>query len=278
MEEAAELASYLPLSFKTQTEQQYIEFLWDAFETNYTHGKYQFAFLAYHMLTMSFVYFNIWQIRQTEPKDFAMGLIGFGKDIEKSLLEATSPFVFSTVNERSILRFLKLIACDNGKIGTYAKLVDDRNETAHPNGNIFYSTEAALNVKITEILRVVAEIQRHSEPVIRHCYREFLLQNHDPDEREYPDPEDQIREVLIHGNYLSQKDIEICAAFDPNTLSTHPEFTKIGDRTHDARADRQRDAITRAAGYQTIRYQSRQKPSESEIAALFQHSRAWVNE
>lgn len=33
-----------------------------------------------------------------------MGLIGFGKDIEKSLLDATSPFVFSTVNERSILR------------------------------------------------------------------------------------------------------------------------------------------------------------------------------
>ena len=59
MDEAAELANYLPLSFKTQKEQEYIAFLWDAFETNYTHGKYQFAFLAYHMLTMSFVYFNI---------------------------------------------------------------------------------------------------------------------------------------------------------------------------------------------------------------------------
>lgn len=104
MEEAAELASYLPLSFKTRSEQEYIKFLWDAFETNYTHAKYQFAFLAYHMLAMSFVYFNIWQIRQTEPGNFAMGLIGFGKDIEKSLLDATSPFVFSTVNERSILR------------------------------------------------------------------------------------------------------------------------------------------------------------------------------
>jgi len=43
------------------------------------------------MFTMSFVYFNIWQIKQTEPKDFAMGLIGFGKDIEKNLLEATEP-------------------------------------------------------------------------------------------------------------------------------------------------------------------------------------------
>jgi hypothetical protein len=222
MDEAAGLANYLPLSFKTPKEQEYIGFLWDAFETNYTHGKYQFAFLAYHMLTMSFVYFNIWQIKQTEPKDFAMGLIGFGKDVEKSLLEATSPFVFSTVNERSILRFLKLIACDNGKIGTYAKLVDDRNESAHPNGNIFYSTEAALDVKITEILRVVAEIQTHSKPVIEDCYREFLVQNSDPEEREYPDAADQIREVLIHGNYLSQKDIEICLGFDAESLAGRP--------------------------------------------------------
>ena len=223
MEEAAELGTYLPLSFKSPKEQEYIEFLWDAFETNYTHAKYQFAFLAYHMLTMSFVYFNIWQIKQTEPKDFAMGLIGFGKEIEKSLLEATSPFVFSTVNERSILRFLKLIACDNGKIGTYVKLVDDRNDAAHPNGNIFFSTQAALDAKITEILRVVGEVQGHSKPIIEHCYREFLLQNRDLDERAYPDPVDQIREVLIHENYLSQKDIEICLGFDIGSLAARPE-------------------------------------------------------
>ena len=48
MEESAELADYLPLSFKTPKEQEYIEFLWDAFETNHTHGKYQFVFLAYN--------------------------------------------------------------------------------------------------------------------------------------------------------------------------------------------------------------------------------------
>lgn len=80
MEEAAELGNYLPLTFKTRSEQEYIAFLWDAFETNYTYGKYQFTFLAYHMLTMSFVYFNIWQIKQTEPGDFQKGLIDFAKD------------------------------------------------------------------------------------------------------------------------------------------------------------------------------------------------------
>jgi hypothetical protein len=229
MDEAAELGRYLPLSFKSPKEQEYIEFLWDAFETNYAHEKYQFAFLAYHMLTMSFVYFNIWQIKQTEPKDFAMGLIGFGKDIEKSLLEATSPFVFSTVNERSILRFLKLIACDNGKIGTYVKLVDDRNETAHSNGNIFFSTQAALDGKITEILRIVEEIQGHSKPVIEHCYREFLLQNSDADERAYPDPADQIREILVHENYFSQEDIEICLCFDIESIAAASEDRPIRD-------------------------------------------------
>jgi len=51
-----------------------------------------------------------------------------------------------------------------------------------------------------------------SRPVIEHCYRNFLLQNHDPEEREYPDATDQIREVLIHENYLSQKDIDIIIA------------------------------------------------------------------
>jgi len=227
MEEAAELGNYLPLSFKSPKEQEYIGFLWDAFETNYTHGKYQFAFLAYHMLTMSFVYFDIWQIRQARREDFEKGLIGFGKDIEKKLLEATSPFAFSAEKERSILRFLKLIGCDNGKIGTYAKLVDDRNETAHPNGNIFFTTQAALDAKITEILRVVDEIETHSRPVIEHCYRDFLLHNHDPEERDYPDAADQIREVLIHANYLSRKDIEICLGFDTANLADNPQHDSI---------------------------------------------------
>jgi hypothetical protein len=189
--------------------------------------SYQFAFLAYHMLTMSFVYFNIWQIKQTRPEDFEKGLIGFSKDIENELLDASTPFVFSTVNERSILRLLKLIQCDNSMIGTYAKLVDDRNKSAHPNGQILYSTQAALDAKIAEVLRVVAEIQAHSKPIIEHGFREFLLQSHDPENREYPDDADQIREVLIHANYLSQKDVDICRGYDINALSDQPAFEAI---------------------------------------------------
>lgn len=212
MDEAAELANYLPLSFKTPAEQEYIAFLWDAFESNYTHGKYQFAFLAYHMLTMSFIYFKIWQIKLTNPQRFEMALVGFGNDDEKSLISATSPFVFSTIRERSILRILKLISCDNAKIGQYAKLVDDRNDSAHPNGNIYFSEQAALNIKISEVMRVVQEIHAHSRGIIEECYLGFLKHNWDRENREYPNDDDQIHEILARRNYLSIRDIQICAA------------------------------------------------------------------
>jgi len=80
---------------------------------------------------------------------------------------------------------------------------------------------------------VVNEIQTHSKPVIEHAYREFLLQNHDPDERKYPDASDQVREVLIHENYLSQKDIEICLGFDLAAVGNAPEIETIR-HLHDA--------------------------------------------
>ena len=182
IEEAGQLEGFLPISYRTAKEEEYVRFLWEAFHDNCASGKYQFAFLAYHMLTMCFVYFNIWQIKLIRPKGFEDAMIGFNKDTEKDLLAATSPFVFSVVNERTVLRFLKLIQCDNGKIGVYAKLVDERNDTAHANGNIFFNAEVDLERKIRDVLRAVDEIQSHSEEIIREGYRDFLLASANPDE------------------------------------------------------------------------------------------------
>ena len=128
-----------------------------------------------------------------------------------------------------MLRFLKLIACDNGKIGAYAKLVDDRNESTHPNGNIFYNSSAALDIKIREILRVADEIQAHSKTVIEHCYHGFLVRSADPDDRQYPDPGDQVRELLIHPHYFSQRDVDFCLAYDLNRLSSDIRPEQVQD-------------------------------------------------
>ena len=227
IEEAGHLEGFLPISYRTAKEEEYVRFLWEAFHDNCASGKYQFAFLAYHMLTMCFVYFNIWQIKLIKPDGFAIALIGFGKDMEKELLEATSPFTFSVVNESNVMRFLKLIQCDNGKIGTYAKLVKNRNDTAHSNGNIFFSTEAELARKVRDILRLVSEIQGHSEGIIVEGYRQFLADSADPEERQHFEVQDQVREILIHENYMSLIDLDFCARFDITEYADHPRIGEI---------------------------------------------------
>ena len=227
IEDADQLAAFLPISYRTPKEEEYVRFLWEAFNDNCASGKYQFAFLAYHMLTMCFIYFNIWQIRLIRPEAFAMALIGFGRETERDLLAATSPFTFHVINESTVMRFLKLIQCDNGKIGAYTKLVKDRNETAHSNGNIFYSTEDELGAKVREIVRIVREIQGHSNGIILEGYRSFLSESADPDTRQYGEVHDQVREVLIHENYMSLIDLDFCARFDIGTFAGHPQFAEI---------------------------------------------------
>lgn len=225
MDDALAIRNYLPNSFKNPNDGDYIAFLWEVFESNYESGKYQFAMLACHMLYMSFVYFSVWQIKLSRPADFANAVIFQQK--EKELLTASSPFTFSEVQERSIFKFLRLAGCEQQHIGQFQKLVDERNEIAHSNGHIFFTDQAVADRKIGEILDQMAAIQGHMRLVIHQCLKRFLLESHNPDEREYFDDADQIREVLIHSNYFSQKDIEDCLSFDIDSLADNEHFEAV---------------------------------------------------
>ena len=121
MDDAQPILEYLPSTYKNRSDGDYITFLWETFESNYQNGKYQFAVLACHMLYMSFVYFSVWQIKQSRTEDFRKSLVGFSKEDEKGLLDASSPFSFWTINEARIFRFLKLIGCENDRIGQFAR-------------------------------------------------------------------------------------------------------------------------------------------------------------
>jgi hypothetical protein len=63
--------------------------------------------------------------------------------------------------------------------------------------------------------------------VIEECYRRFLLENHDPEDREYPDDHDQIREILVHENYLSVEDVKLCSGFNLAKISAHADLNAI---------------------------------------------------
>ncbi|MBK9335093.1 MAG: hypothetical protein IPM98_00340 [Lewinellaceae bacterium] len=152
MEEALRIFDYLPIAFKDANEQEYIVHLRETFEVNYREEKHQFAFLAYHMLFMSFIYYEIWQIREVRRNDFDMAMIGFDPE-EKEINKDNRPFALWRINESKVLRLLKLLGCPDDQVGNFKAIVKLRNETAHVNGSRQFSERHFLDSKIDEILR-----------------------------------------------------------------------------------------------------------------------------
>jgi len=226
-DDASLILDYLPYSYKSPQEGEYIIFLWETFLANYEKQKCQFAFIAYHMLFMSFVYFSIWKIKINKEKDFAKALIGFSKDHENNMLNASSPFSLSKIKESIVFRFLKLVGCNNAKIGEFTKIVKARNDISHSNGNIFFNSQDAVDEKINEVLESVEEIQEHTKEIIDNVFRCFLVNSWDSEVREFSNDTDQIREILIHQNYLSKKDIGDCLAYDITSLEKNRNISKI---------------------------------------------------
>ncbi|MCK5242191.1 hypothetical protein KAR34_07055 [bacterium] len=220
IEDAQAILDYLPSYYCTEKEQEYLPFLWDAFVCNYENKKYQFSFLAYHMSFMMFVYFSIWKIKSVRPDCFQKALIGFGKDIENKLLNSGTPFSLSELNERSILRFFKLIGFDNGQIGQWHKIIDQRNDVAHSNGNIFFESQEQLDEKITQILDCVAQIQNNMKEVLFAIFARVLSEEEENFEH--------FQEVLLRQNYFSQQDMKMCLEFNFNSLAVHGKKKLIG--------------------------------------------------
>ena len=227
IEEAQQIFDYLPVSFRNESEQEYITFLWETFVANYEAKKYSFAFLAYHMIFMSFVYFEIWQIKQNRVEDFKNAMVGFAKQDEKELMDASTPFMLWRVKERTVFRFLKLIGVSNSDIGLFETVVKERDNIAHSNGVIHSGTQKDVDRRIEDILRYTERIQNHSTKIILNCYENFLITSAAIEELGSFDQETQIREVLVYGNYLSMKDIEVLRGYDHEKLKDKENYPNI---------------------------------------------------
>jgi hypothetical protein len=232
MDASLEIHDYLPVAYPSASEGDYIRFVWEAFESNYESGKYQFAMLAFHMLYMSYVYFSVWQIKQALPGDFAKAVIFLKKEEEKGLLGASSPFTFSELNERSIFKFLRLVGCENQHIGKFQKLVDQRNEIAHPNGNIFFADQDTADQRIEEVMQQIRGIQGHMTSVLNSCLLKFLRDNANPEDREIEDTAVHVEMRFLHKHYLSRKDIEACLACDLGEFDHNPFQAEVQALVH----------------------------------------------
>lgn len=142
-----------------------------------------------------------WKSETERPAFTAKNRLRFLRDYQKRAVQALQDAVAEGQS-----RFLFEMATGTGKTLTAAAVI-----------KLFLRTGNAQRVLF----------QNYMQPVIHDCLRHFLLESLVPDEREYYESDNQIREVLIHANYFSQKDIEVCLAFDIGTLADNSHFSDI---------------------------------------------------
>ena len=77
------------------------------------------------------------------------------------------------------------------------------------------------------MLSCVESIQEKSKPIIEKAFHAFLFESQNPDEREFLDDESQVKEIFVHGNYLSLEDIKIAQKYDISVLSGEAGFANV---------------------------------------------------
>ncbi len=167
-----ELRAYFPIMIKNESETNYINSHFELLEKCVKDNLFQDAFLHLHILYMSFVYFQLFRIKKVKDRDFNFGCIGFAREKE-ALENATSPFTFAVINEKSIFHFFRLVGFDDSSIGSIAKCVEKRNDFAHANGIISFSNEDEFTETLDEYLRNFDNIVRKQSSFLIGLFDEF---------------------------------------------------------------------------------------------------------
>ena len=241
MEESYEIFEYLPLLYQDESEREYVETLFKAFQLSYENKLYQFAYLQYHMIFMVCIYFLILKIVQAYPRQFEDAIFYLLKDRAKDLrsknntkqitvyqegkpIEANALYFgsFAAIGESDVLRLLQIIGVDSDLLGELKYQVEERNKYAHANGNMIITSEKTISEKISKYLNLVERVSKIAKEMILGLYTRQLSDKTfvDPEEREYVDDDMQIKEMLVRNYSLCKKDLNYCRKYDIATLES----------------------------------------------------------
>ena len=154
---------FLPINYPSPVEGEYVLFWWNTYIKNIEEENYHVAFLAFHMLYMTAVYFLLYKISKKHRLPYEHSLFHMGNDDETHYLGINSAFSFSNMNERGVFRFLKIAGADHNLIGEVSRFIEDRNNAAHAKGAIFFKDDPdALEQKAVEYVKALEKIQNLS--------------------------------------------------------------------------------------------------------------------
>lgn len=215
-DELYKMLEYLPEEFLDESEEKYIDALMLAAQTSYENGLYQFAYVQYHMMFMTAVYYALLKVSILQPDEFDKALFYLLKDRFSDFRKPSNTKngklyfgSFAIINESDVLMLLRVIGLDNSLLGELKKLVEERNRYAHANGQLQLTSDElfmeAINTYNSKIQQVISLLR----PALTDFYIRTITaaEFYDPEIRGYLDPEEQIVQEFIKAYSLSRNEL-----------------------------------------------------------------------
>ena len=197
-----QLRHYLPIQFSDEEANDYITYLEGAYIENLKVEKYQFAFIAFHILNMIVIYKIKWFLSKQGNPDI-LSAIKNNKKISFNNL-----FDFSNFHEKESFRLLlntlefhgnDFKKCDNH--------VDARNQCSHASGKIEYDKKG-IDFLIDDEIKYMERLQKKIEPELNKFLNQFL------EEKWQLNYISKDFEDLFKEKYFSIKDLETISTTD----------------------------------------------------------------
>lgn len=215
-DELFKMLEYLPEEYADETEKKYIDALMLAAQTSYENGLYQFAYVQYHMLFMTAVYYALLKVSIIHKEELEKALFYLLKDRYSDFWKESNTKAgklyfgsFALVSESDVFMLLSVVGLDNDLLGELQKLVKERNKYAHANGQLQLTSDElfmeALNSYNAKIQKVVELLKSD----LIEFYKKTITDPdfYDPDIRAYLDPDEQMTQEFIKEYSLSRVEL-----------------------------------------------------------------------
>ena len=215
-EDLNKVFDYLPELFTDDNEEEYIRALQLATETSFENRLFQFAYIQYHMLFMTSIYYALLKLSEIHKEEFEKAIFYLLKDRKSELFKPTNTKggklyfgSFAIIPESDVFMLLRVVGMDTSLLGDLQKRVEKRNKYAHANGQMLLTSEDVFWDEIKEYNKCLERVFELFRSDIVSLYKATIIKSEffDPDERAYMDVDEQILQEFVKVYSLSKAEL-----------------------------------------------------------------------
>lgn len=202
-----QILSYLPIQFAEEEANEFVKYLSEAYVENLEKKKYQFAFTAFHMLNMIYIYKVKWFLKKQNNSSIETSLqnyIQYNRGTTFNTLFDLSLFP----EKKSLEALLQSLSFHANDIGICKNHVDVRNNCSHASGRVYLNTKLKTENYVVEEIEFVVKIQKKLKKELK----KFLLKLLEENWQQNFISGDFYYLFLEH--YFSVKDLELLSTID----------------------------------------------------------------